>query len=1721
MANFKNTTHETLITGTSAADSIKNYGGKVTISTGNGDDTVDNIYNGDYGYSSANYVSIYTGEGNDSVWNYGDYCTINTGDGNDYYYGYYTHNCTINTGEGNDSVKNYWGDDCTINTCDGSDTVYNSSGDWCTINTGAGKDSVYNHSKYCTINTGAGNDSVYNNEGYYCTINTGAGNDLISLSYGSEDNVIIYKSGDGNDIVYGFDGDDTLSIIGGSYSTTKSGKNIIVTVDDGEISLVGAASLASVNIAGEEKKTWQLNGTTATYGTSSNTIITVSGVKSLDGISLSENTITVGAAALNNSNVTVSNGYILSLATDVPTPQTTAAHWELNGSIATYKNTLTSAGYSVVNNQIVYNTENGGEDLITVDGVKSLDSISLSGNTITVGAAALNNSNVTVSNGYILSLATDVPTPQTTAAHWELNGSIATYKNTLTSAGYSVVNNQIVYNTENGGENLITVSGVKSLDSISLIGNTIMVGAAALNQNNVTVSNGYTLSLATDVPTPQTTAAHWELNGSIATYKNTLTSAGYSVVNNQIIYNEASGGEILITVDGVKSADGISLSGNTITVGAAALNNSNVTVSNGYILSLATDVPTPQTTAAHWELNGTTETYKNTATSAGYSVVNNQIVYNVASGGETLITIDGVKSLDGISLSGNTITVGAAALNNSNVTVSNGYTLSLATDAQTPQKTTEHWELNGSTATYKNTATSAGYSVVNNQIVYNVASGGETLITIDGVKSLDGISLSGNTITVGAAALNNSNVTVSNGYTLSLATDAQTPQKTTEHWELNGSTATYKNTATSAGYSVVNNQIVYNVASGGETLITIDGVKSLDGISLSGNTITVGAAALNNSNVTVSNGYILKLQGVAAPKYTAAHFDGMTYKSASNTAGYALADNKITYTPAVAEKDLFTISGVKSTDGIMIDDKTVTIPLSALNKSNVTISDKNYNLALADDVKPPETTESCWTLNGTTATYKNAATTAGYSLNANNQIIYNAAGGGNDLIKITGVKSLDGISLSGKVVTVAKSSVNAQNITISGDYKLSLDGEVDKPTTTKAWTFNKKDSVASYDQTTTAGYTLAKNAKSISYSKKATKNLIKVNGVKSANGFKIKNKVVTVPNAALNQKTVTVSDGFTLKLGKDVTKSQKTAATWSYKNKVATYKSASTTAGYTLDKNAKSITYTKATATSTLATVNGIKSNVNPTVKNKVITLKKANLSGSKVTVSGSYGFNFAKGNYNDTSIVGSKNKDSITSSGSNLSITGGKGNDLISLSSAAKDNVIVYNSGDGNDTIVGFDGNDILKIAKGTASVAIKDDDVVFTVGKGTITVKNAAKNIVSNGKKINYIDNTGKHATYPSSSVSLKSSTIKLTKDYDEDSFDVTTYGNSIQTINAAEVVHDISITGNKLANKITGSDENDYINGGAGNDSLNGGDGNDTIVGGTGNDSLSGGNGADLFVYKADDGDDVIVDYADEDKIKIASGTIKSVKNSGNDVIFTVGSNKISVKGAADKTVTYIDAKGKTKYYPTTPTNPVILTGTSAILRETYSEDDFTAKNYGDAIETIDASAVTRKLKITGNGKANLILGGYENDTINGGKGSDTLQGGSGADVFLYAKGDGKDIIIDYASEDTIKITSGKISKTTVSGNDVIFTVGSGKITVQNMAGKTIKVTDANGKTTKKSYKASDSMWFLSDDEDFAKSDELSTIVQNKTADCSFINTPTTLAKENNLITYAAKK
>lgn len=66
---------------------------------------------------------------------------------------------------------------------------------------------------------------------------------------------------------------------------------------------------------------------------------------------------------------------------------------------------------------------------------------------------------------------------------------------------------------------------------------------------------------------------------------------------------------------------------------------------------------------------------------------------------------------------------------------------------------------------------------------------------------------------------------------------------------------------------------------------------------------------------------------------------------------------------------------------------------------------------------------------------------------------------------------------------MSNSSLNAKKVTLSGDgYTLKLDSDVSEPTS-KNVSLTLKNSTATYTSSTTAGYTLAEDGQSISYSK--------------------------------------------------------------------------------------------------------------------------------------------------------------------------------------------------------------------------------------------------------------------------------------------------------------------------------------------------------------------------------------------------------------------------------------------------------------------------------------------------------------------------------------------------------------------------------------------------------------------------------------------------------------
>ena len=297
--SIDNSGNSVTIYGGEGNDQIENDGANVTINAGTGDDS---IYN-----SWGESVTINAGTGDDSIYNsWGESVTINAGAGDDSIHNYRGGSVTIDAGAGNDSIYNDWADFVTINGDDGNDyisisaknvlisgeagndTIWNQSysewnaetnsyeqivsnvtilggagndsiinrgGDNVTINGGAGDDTVESGGDNVSINGGAGNDSIDHYAGANGSINAGTGNDIVSLSpysYYVKNTLIQYTSGDGNDTIFNFNENDTLQIGGGtgSYFSKTSGNDVIVTVGTGKITLVGAASLSTVNIAG-------------------------------------------------------------------------------------------------------------------------------------------------------------------------------------------------------------------------------------------------------------------------------------------------------------------------------------------------------------------------------------------------------------------------------------------------------------------------------------------------------------------------------------------------------------------------------------------------------------------------------------------------------------------------------------------------------------------------------------------------------------------------------------------------------------------------------------------------------------------------------------------------------------------------------------------------------------------------------------------------------------------------------------------------------------------------------------------------------------------------------------------------------------------------------------------------------------------------------------------------------------------------------------------------------------------------------------------------------------------------------------------------------------------------------------------------------------------------------------------------------------------------------
>ena len=294
-----------------------------------------------------------------------------------------------------------------------------------------------------------------------------------------------------------------------------------------------------------------------------------------------------------------------------------------------------------------------------------------------------------------------------------------------------------------------------------------------------------------------------------------------------------------------------------------------------------------------------------------------------------------------------------------------------------------------------------------------------------------------------------------------------------------------------------------------------------------------------------------------------------------------------------------------------------------------------------------------------------------------------------------------------------------------------------------------------------------------------------------------------------------------------------------------------------------------------MAQIKGVKLAAGLSLKNNVITLKNDALD-KKVTVSGSgYEFNFAS-DYKQATISGSANGDTLTAHGLKVSINGGNGNDTIKIFGSAN----TVTGGAGNDEIYNFGAKDTIQIADNSKVTArVEGRDVIFTAGKGSITVEDAAYN----KQKITLVDSKGEVISSISSNVYstdtiINGKSVTLNADFYGE-FD----GTGFTKIDASQTDSGVYIDKANKAGTLIGGSGNDVlissaskskIYGNEGNDELHGSSGNDSLWGGAGNDSLWGGLGKDTFIYKPGEGTDEIADYdfSEGDMLKIlnADGT-----------------------------------------------------------------------------------------------------------------------------------------------------------------------------------------------------------------------------------------------------------
>ena len=475
----------------------------------------------------------------------------------------------------------------------------------------------------------------------------------------------------------------------------------------------------------------------------------------------------------------------------------------------------------------------------------------------------------------------------------------------------------------------------------------------------------------------------------------------------------------------------------------------------------------------------------------------------------------------------------------------------------------------------------------------------------------------------------------------------------------------------------------------------------------------------------------------------------------------------------------------------------------------------------------------------------------------------------------------------------------------------------------------------------------------------------------------------------------------------------------------------------------------------------------------------------------------------NNVSIRGYANNDYIVSTGDYVTINTSSGKDTISLGAAAQNNSIyggtgndlifgspdmghtyVYNKGDGNDTIVNFTASDVLQI-NGDYTTENTAAGFKINVGAYSVLLKGTLKSgategsntvadydTIQGGTVLQIVDSTGE--TIPVEVPKLILGT------YSNDSINVVAGKHDNHTINAANGADYIESNANSV-----------LINGGAGNDSIKitGGE-NVTVVGGYNNDSIVVAHAAasigQLFEFQLDGSTDILEGVNANDTIKITGAgddLATAIKSESYDedgyLVLKLKDNSTVIKIKESNGTVYQKPHTSVKTFyiqlndgtPVTYNIPNIknVTGTTAVTLQTTADDRAIVIGNYEANKILNTSATN--VSIYGGGGAdsiNVKAAAGSNNTIYAGTGDDTIILEQAGQIIQYKTIDDNDTIFGWQDDDTLQLLDTTSYSTVMSGKTFGIKVGDYVITLYKDTNYTnlvagvdvVKVLDSNG-------------------------------------------------------------